>query len=311
MASDSEGGLSANAMLAIGLVLCAGLVIVTLLGTRFLKDTPPPPPMPVAAPAEHSVNTTLKFTEGYYKATVEEDAKKLKLPTPELSAMTAPLPFFDELDAPRSMKPEKDVIETPHLRIATQVSKEWSMTGSAQRMRVEHIMLSITNKSAKPVAYRVDTFMPESARCKSKGAILQNAVALKPGETMRRTECIWSKGYALDVKQIQVIELSDLGYFYVSRLIPTQALLDERYTAGHEPPNKLKPCTFVPWREIRTAAEPKDGVRWGDVIDFYARHDCDEYSFFPSYRRWTAAGPLPAQAGNATPSPLEPSAKSR
>jgi len=32
------------------------------------------------------------------------------------------------------------------------------------------------------------------------------------------------------------------------------------------------------------------------VIDFYARHNCDEYSFFRGYRRWTAPGSLPARA---------------
>ncbi len=311
MAGNDSEGMSSNTMLGFGLVLCAVVVIVAVLGTRFLKDAPPPVKPPAAVPIERAVNTSLKYTVGYYQAVLDQDAKKLNLPVPTVAAMAAPLAYFDELPEPRSLKVEKDAVETPHLRIASRVSKEWSMTGDAQRMRVEHILLSITNKTDRPLAYRVDTWMPDSAHCKSKGTLAQNALALKPGETVQRTECLWSKGSTLEIRAVQTMELSDLGYYYVSRLIPTQALLDERYSAGHSPPDKLKPCVFVPWREIRTASEGKNGVRWSDVIDFYGRHNCDEYSFYAAYRRWTAAGHLPAQAAAAAAPPLEPGANSR
>ncbi len=310
MAKDDgdRAGMSPNAMLGLGLALCAALVVVALVGMRFLKSTPPPPPAPPPAPpVAQSINTTLKFSSGYYKATLDDDAKKFQIPPPPVETLAAPLPFFEELAEPRTLKAEKDVIETPHLRIVSVAAKEWSATGAAQRLRVEHAMLKITNKSDRPVAYRVDTQPAASARCQNKGTIAHNAVALRPGETIERSECLWSRGMTLGVRSIQVLELPDLGYFYVSRLSPSQILLDERATAGHEPPAKLKPCTFVPWREIRAAAEVKGGATWSDVVDFYARHNCDEYSFFPSYRRWTTAGQLPAQpvqaglAGARTP----------
>jgi hypothetical protein len=220
---------------------------------------------------------------------------------PAIETLSAPLPYSDELPAPREMKAERDQLDTAHLHLTTHVSKEWAATGEAARLRVEHLVLEITNKSERPVAYRIETHVPDTGRCKRKGAIAQNAIALKPGESMQRTECMWSKGMGLGIKKVEVLELSDLGYFYVSRLIPGQVLLDERSTAGHEPPGKLKPCSFVPWREIRTAADVSGGVTWADVIDFYARHNCDEYSFFSSYRRWQSPGSLPAQPATAAP----------
>lgn len=298
---EDSGGLSANATLAIGLVICAGLVVVAVVGSRFFKAPPPPPPPPIAQAAEQSVNTTLKFSEGYFKATLADDAKRFQLPPPALEALAAPLVYAEELAVPRTLKADKDQVDTEHLHLATHVSKEWSMTGAAQRMRVEHIMLTITNKSARPIAYRIDTQVADGARCKNKGAIAQNALALKPGETIQRSECIWTKGASLQLRAIEVMELPDIGYYYVSRLIPTHVLLDERSSAGHEPPNKLKACAFVPWREIRSASEIKDGVTWSDVIDFYARHGCDEYSFFSSYRRWTKPGTLPARPAAERP----------
>jgi hypothetical protein len=43
-------------------------------------------------------------------------------------------------------------------------------------------------------------------------------------------------------------------------------------------------------------------VGWRDVVDFYARHNCDEYSFFPAYRwRRSADEPLPARPREASP----------
>jgi hypothetical protein len=305
MAQDKdEGGMSANTTLALGLVVCAILVVVALLSSRFFKTEPPPPPVQAAPPAERSVNKTLRYTEGYFKALLDEDAKRYQLPTPTLDSIRAPLVYANELAAPRTLKAEKDQLDTPHLHITTNVSKEWAATGSAQRMRVEHMLMTITNKSARPIAYRIDTKPSNLAHCRSMGAMAQNAVALKPNETIQRSECLWAKGATLEVRAVEVIELTDLGYFYVSRLIPSHILLDERSAAGHEPAQKLKACSFVPWREIRTAADAKEHpVTWADVVDFYARHNCDEYTFFSTYRRWTTAGTLPAQAASEHEAP--------
>ena len=51
----------------------------------------------------------------------------------------------------------------------------------------------------------------------------------------------------------------------------------------------------MPFMSYQASAEQAH-TGWADVIDFYARHNCDEYSFFRGYRRWTAAGALPARA---------------
>lgn len=295
-----DEGMSPNVMLALGLAACGGLVVVALLATRFFsKPEQPHVVAPVAAPVAQAVNTTLKFTPGYYRATVEEDAKRYKIRPPSNEVLAAPLPYSEELSSPRTMRPGKDQIDTPHLHLAAHVSKEWSTTGTAQSLRVEHLILSITNKSDRPIAYRVETRLPDAARCKNKAALAHNAIALRPGETVQRSECMWGKNISFEVTQIQVLELTDLGYFYASRLLPAQVLLDERSTAGHVPPDKLKPCSFIPWRDIRAAADVKGGpgtaVEWADVLDFYARHNCDEYTFYPTYRRWTAPATLPAQ----------------
>src|SRR6185369_7224349 len=104
---------------------------------------------------------------------------------------------------------------------------------------------------------------------------------------------LWWPGSSVTVKRVQIMDLPLMGYYFVSRLVPTQVLMDARTSAGHEF-RDLKPCAFVPWREIQTAAK-EQGTSWADIIDFYARHDCDEYSFWPGYKRWLQPGKLPSK----------------
>lgn len=294
---------SSNATLAMGL---AGMVVVVGLawvGMKALTAKKPPPAVPPPAPpAVNLVTGNLKFTAGFYKAQVDDDLKAFGLKPMAIADVAAPLPYFDELDAPRKLKPEKDSLETAHLRITTKVQKEWATQGSGQGFRFEHAFVEITNKSDKHIAYRVSTRVEQPDRCKSKGAVKHNAIALAPGQTVRRTECLWRKDLGLMVNRIEVLELSPLGYYYVSRLLPAQVLLDERTAAGHETP-KGKQCLFVPWREISSMAGERSS--WADVMDFYARHNCDEYAFYKGYHRWSEPGSLPSYAasGNAEPAP--------
>ena len=144
----------------------------------------------------------------------------------------------------------------------------------------------------------VETTINHPESCQSQGAIAHNAVALKAGESAERTECLWHKDTALTLRSVEVVELPVIGYYYVSRLNPNQILLDDRTSAGHTVPAPAKECSFVPWRDIQ-ASTSELHTGWADVVDFYARHNCDEYSFYRGYRRWTTAGTLPARAQSA------------
>jgi hypothetical protein len=287
--------MSGNTLLAIGVGACAVLVVVAVVSLRFLSKEPPPPPPPPPSQPQESVNRILRYSAGYYRAVIEEDVKRYGVPVITPDQLAQPLPYAVELSQPRTLKVQKDTVETPHLRVSTHVRNEWAATASGQRFRFDHIILSITNKTERPVAYRVATRIDHPERCRSQGAMAHNALALGPGETTERTECLYHQGTQLVIDKIEVIELPDLGYFYVSRLLPVQIGLDERTAAGHRPPPPAKECAFVPWRDIQASSEAAH-TGWADVIDFYARHNCDEYSYFRGYRRWTSTGSLPARA---------------
>ena len=288
-------GLSGNALLAIGVGVCAVVIVVAVVSLRFLQKEPPPPPPPPPPTPEQSVGRIIRYSPEYYKASTEDDAKHYKVAPIDPATLAGPLPYAAELTEPRAMKIDRDSVETPHLRITSRVIKEWARTPSGQGFKYEHIVLAITNRTNRPLAYSVATTVSHPERCQSQGAIEHNALALGPGETAERTECLWHKNQLLRLDRVETLELTPLGYYYVSRLNPAQIMLDARTAAGHRVPPPAKECSFVPWRDIQASAEQAH-TGWADVIDFYARHNCDEYSFFRGYRRWTRPGALPARA---------------
>ncbi|MBW2736947.1 MAG: hypothetical protein JRH20_31580, partial [Deltaproteobacteria bacterium] len=94
--------------------------------------------------------------------------------------------------------------------------------------------------------------------------------------------------------KIEVLEVTRLGYHYISRLTPLRLQYSKRTAVGHDYQG-LRPCRLIPWRAIKSGLQGGD-MRWYDVLDFYARHSCAEYTFFNTYR-WSAKGPnaLPVQ----------------
>jgi hypothetical protein len=281
-----------NTGLYAALAVAALALVAALVGIRFFSPPPPPvtppPGAPAVPPTERQVTATLRYTDGYYRAVLDEDAKRFNVAAVSPDALAAPLVHSVELKAPRTLRPGES-IETAHLKIALAVVKEWATGGSGQGFRYEHLVLSVANRTDKPLAYRVDTAMDHPDRCRTKGAISHDAIALGAGERIERTECLWHSGETLRVERVEVIELPPLSYYYVSRLDPTQIGLDRRVSAGHTP-RKAKLCGFVPWREIESS-----GATWADVIDFYARHNCDEYTFFAGYRMSEGPVTLPAR----------------
>jgi len=236
----------------------------------------------------------MRFSVIYYKGLIEQDAKAYGIPAPPYEDMLQPNPYFDELHDRQHLR-LKAPIETRHLRITLEVSKQTTIIES-HSLSTDHFVLRIDNRTPLYLAYRIQTTVPEKGKCALKAEIAHNAVAIEPGQTALRTECLYRKDSTIDITHIEVIELPALSAFYVSRVPPNSVLYDPRTSAGHLPPRgTMCPQTFS-WREIKDGIDKKD-IGWRDVMDFYARHNCTEYSFFKSYRyRGDPGAMLPARA---------------
>jgi hypothetical protein len=283
----------------LGLAVGAAGVTVIVIGAVLLYagEPPPPPARPKAPPPpEVMMNSVLKYSQPVYKALVESDARTWKLPAIALEELGRPNPYFAELRGRRRLKAKGKGkgVETAHLRLSLEISKKKAML-EGQSFAVDHLVLRIENRTNKHLAYRIETMVSDTNKCTSKGDLPHNALVLEPRQTVLRTECLYRDDESVDVGRVEVIELPALSAHYVSRLPPNPTLYDSRTAAGHVPlSGTLCPQTFS-WRDIQEGIERKE-IGWRDVIDFYARHNCEEYSFFRAYRyRTAAADPLPAR----------------
>jgi hypothetical protein len=278
-------------------VLFSGIFAIAM-GVLILHAASAPPPTPKRPepppPPSAMINSDMRFSVVYYKGLIEQDAKSYGIPAPPYDDLAQPNPYFDELRERQHLR-LKAPIETRHLRISLEVSKQTTIIES-HSLSTDHLVLRIENRTPLYLAYRIQTTVSERGKCAMKAELVHNAVAIEPEQTVLRTECIYRKDAVIDITRIEVIELPALSAYYVSRVPPNSVLYDPRTSGGHVPPRgTICPQTFS-WREIKEGIDKKE-LGWRDVIDFYARHNCTEYSFFQSYRyRGDPGAPLPARA---------------
>lgn len=271
---------------------------VIIGGTLVLYSLSAPPPAPsrpeIPPPLSSLINSEQRFSPLYYRALVEQDAKFYGVPAPAYEDLQQPNPYFEELRTKKRLR-IKTPFETRHLRLTLEVTKEMA-TLENHTLNSDHLTLKIENRTQFHLAYRILTFVPDKEKCANKANLSHNAMMIEPGQTIMRTECLYRQDEHVDLLGIEVIELPPLSAFYISRLPPSSMLYDPRTFAGHMPPKAEICAQTFSWREIKDGVE-KQAFGWRDVIDFYARHNCSEYTFFKSYRyRGDPRDRLPARA---------------
>jgi len=272
-------------------------IFAIAMGVLILHAASSPPPTPKRPdpppPPSSMINSDMRFSVVYYKGLVEQDAKTYGIPAPPYEDLCQPNPYFDELHERQRLR-IRSPIETRHLRITLEVSKQTSFLGS-HSISTDHYVLRIENRTPLYLAYRIQTTVPDKKKCAMKARLPHNAIAIEPEQTILRSECLYRKDSPIDVTSIEVIEMPALEAFYVSRVPPNATLYDPRTSVGHAPPRGTMCPQNFSWRDIKDGMDKKE-LGWRDVIDFYARHNCTEYSFFKSYRyRGDPAASLPAR----------------
>ncbi len=278
-----------------GVAVMAAVVLVGIgMAALYAGGPPPTPERPRAAPPPEAImNTELRFSPVVYRGQLEQDARTFGVTPPTLEDFQTPFLYVEEIRERQKLDP-KNPIETPHFRLSLDVEKNRASL-DGQAFQFDHLVLRIENKTSHYLAYRIQTDLPNVKKCNSKGDIPHNAIVIEPKQTLRRTECLFRHNAAIDVMRVELIELPPLAAVYASRLPANAVLYDTRTASGHVPlRGSLCPQTFS-WREVRDGIDRKK-IGWRDVIDFYARHNCEEFAFFGSYRfRTDPAAPLPAR----------------
>ena len=279
--------------LAAVIVLTAAAVFGLGMAALYAGGPPPPPERPAPPPPPESLmNSELRFSPMVYRGQIEKDARLLAVPLPQKGELELPFLHFEEVTQRRQLQPRAP-LETAHLRLSIAIEKRQASV-DGQHFAFDHLVLRIENRTEKFLAYRIVTELP-GERCNNKGDIAHNAIVLEPHQTISRTECLRRRNEAIYVKRIEVMELPPLSAYYVSRLPASAIFYVPRTAAGHVPlKGRMCPQTFS-WREIQDGVDRKE-IGWRDVIDFYGRHNCDEYAFFRTYRfRTDPTARLPAR----------------
>jgi len=223
-----------------------------------------------------------KSDRRYYESRVARDLAAHGLAGVSVVEIARVQPFFDELDAPKILRPGKALV-TDHLSLRASIEKvRFRQHGAIVAAR--HSVLTIKNRSDVPIAYFVRAGVADGRKCKARGARMHNAMALLPGEAAEVAVCA-GRG-AVRVEDVQVLETTPLGYLYFSRVPPSAVGHDAATGQAHRPAIKAPMCTRVP--AVRLANALREGrLSWADVADFYTRHPCDDYQMPLGYRRAT------------------------
>jgi len=251
--------------------------------------------LPQAPAPEETITRQLRYGPEYFKAVLVEDARKYGVAAPDPKKLAEPFPHFVEFAGRQRLLPRKDGgLETKHLKIWLEITKNWAQAPGGG-FTVDHAIVHIENKTDAYLAYNVVTTPTDSRLCVNKADIPQNAIALTPREEIARTECTVDRTAAIFVTRVEVLEIPALSYHYLCRLRPVILLHEERTSGGHLA-GRGRPCDPIAWADIQAGAKAKE-VTWADVADFYARHSCDEYTFFRGYKLATSTlARLPAVA---------------
>lgn len=272
--------------------LAAGLML--LLGTmRFCGEfsLPGKPPAPaVSVERAKSIAETIKLSSAAYDHYVEKDVASFGARVARARDMSTV--FRYRADQEPHVLAEGETLEKLGLAITLEVGK---LKGAKR----EHMLLTIENKSHKAIAYRVQTKPSAGSRsCKRMTYLRHNAVALPPGGKLTRAECVYRKGWTLEVSEIETVEVPELGFYYVSALDPEGIGLDGRTAKHHQLPHNYMSCT-PPTSATRRNAIRSGEITWRDQIDYFARHRCKTYKFPESYRAFRKDGELPLPVSQA------------
>lgn len=235
------------------------------------------------APSRSGVCAVARYDESLRRA-----AQRYGVAPATRDELSQPLVGGVELRGSKVLRGVGARLRTEHLEV--QVIRVELQDGLGHPELVPHLGLSIRNRSDRPLAYRVVTSVPDADLCETKRDLAHNALALRPGEELRRTECLLRgrRKPVVTVALVEVYEVTELGRALLTRLQPHgKGPFDMRVAGGHDRGDDIPACPGAQW-------EPGDADSgdWRRLIEFYARHDCEDYALPSEYSPWDRRGAL-------------------
>ncbi|MBL4687746.1 MAG: hypothetical protein JKY37_24340, partial [Nannocystaceae bacterium] len=211
------------------------------------------------------------------------DAGKFGIETPKLTALVAPQTHHLEVEAPIVLRGGGQWSNGRVSIKATIEKVNYKQHGAT--ISAPHRVVTLSNESTQPIAYMLRVGAPGLEKCKVRGSRMHNAMALRPKETAEVVVCA-GRG-RVRIEHLETLQITELGYHYLSQLTPTAVGYDSVTAHAHRPLVRVKPCDGTdPTKILRMLGTGSS--RWVDVVDFYSRHNCHRFDLFDAYRHMSS-----------------------
>jgi hypothetical protein len=222
-----------------------------------------------------------RSSETFYQTRVDEAVARYEIPAPAHSRLLEPNTFF-HVASPgdtRTIQPGKALREAGfEIRVRTE-SIEVERRGI--RTKNTHTLAKLENTGDKPLAYFL-RLRSRDGDCQIRALTRYDAMVLLPDERAEISVC--SGEHAVEVLDLRLMEVTELGALWVSKVPPQAVGHDQLGARSHFPGPGIEMCAEIPANDIAGRIAVGE-TSWEDVVDFYSRHDCEVYRWWPGYRR--------------------------
>jgi hypothetical protein len=220
-------------------------------------------------------------SEALYQTRIDDAVTEHGVTAPSRERLLAANTFFHVASHsdPKFVAPGSSLREAGlELRVRTETI-ETERRG--MRTKTEHTLVDVENVGTTPLAYFLD-LRARDGECQVRALTRFDAMALLPGEKGEISICAGS--HEVEIRDFRVMEITEIGALWVSKVPALAVGYDEIVARSHFPGAGIEMCAELPAAEFANRIKAGE-VAWEDLIDFYSRHDCDHYRWWPGYER--------------------------
>ena len=210
-----------------------------------------------------------------YVRRIREDAGKLNIAAPDVDVMRKPQkvhhPVQQGLTVPVGASRRFGAL---NLRVSGEPVK---LRKGGASVKTRHTIARLRNQGKSPIAYYAQMHLEKSLECTNRGVYSSNMLALMPGEEALITVCARVGSVVID--DLRYMEISELGYHYITSLPARAFLLDKVTASAHRISDA---CSLVPASRL-VEAQKRGNLQWEDIVDFFSRHSCRDYALPNDY----------------------------
>jgi hypothetical protein len=220
-------------------------------------------------------------SEEYYQTRIDEQVERYKLTPITREQLLEPNKFV-HVASPgntRTIAPGASLREA-ELEIRIKV-EDIDVERRGMRTKNTHTLALVRNVGNKPLAYFLQ-MRSRAGDCSMRALTHYDAMVLMPDEQAEISVCAGS--HEVEITELRVLEVTDIGAMWVSKLPPQAVGHDDVSGRSHSPGSGIDVCSELPALEFSMKLESNE-AEWEDIVDFYSRHDCDHYRWWPEYKR--------------------------